>query len=280
MPRRPARGALAWTLLAVAPFVALGPASARGQEPDGILDALLKKVAASAQAFVDNLTNVVAEEQYTQRFRKIAPTRRLKSDFLLVRYPGEERVFLTFRDVLEVDGRPVQDQQARVLKLFTEPFQDAVRRAGEIQRAGSSHSLARARLVDPLGLMAFLQADYQKNFSFKLRGFERSLGPDVRELEMVQVIEPGTSQQPLRGNVWVSLATGQVAKTELRTGIGASMRITTTTFAVDPVLRALVPVEMRDAVPVGADDEFLGVANYRNFRRFQVQAAQELDLPQ
>jgi hypothetical protein len=173
----------------------------------------------------------------------------------------------------------VQDQQARVLKLFTEPYQDAVRRAAEIQRAGAGHSLPRGRLSDPLSLLAFLQEDYQKNFVFKLRGFERSLGADVRELELEQVIEPGTSQLPIRGSVWVSFATGQVAKTELRTGIGSGVRFTTTTFGVDPVLRVLVPIEMRDAVPISADDEFLGVAKYGNFRRFKVQAAQEVELP-
>jgi hypothetical protein len=279
MRHRPARRPLTWTVLVAAAVIARGPSPAHAQDQAETLTLLLKKVAASTQAFVDNLTNVVAEEQYTQRFRKLAPSRRLKSDFLLVRYPGEERVFLTFRDVLEVDGRPVQDQQARVLKLFTEPYQDAVRRASEIQRAGAGHSLPRGRLADPLNLLAFLQEDYQKNFAFKLRGFERSLGADVRELELEQIIEPGTSQQPVRGSVWVSFSTGQVAKTELRTGIGSAVRFTTTTFGVDPVLRVLVPIEMRDAVPVSADDEFLGVAKYGNFRRFQVEAAQEVELP-
>ena len=279
MRHRPARGLLAWTVFVAAAFVSRGAIPAHAQEQAETLALLLKKVGASTQAFVDNLTNVVAEEQYTQRFRKLAPSRRLKSDFLLVRYPGEERVFLTFRDVLEVDGRPVQDQQARVLKLFTEPYQDAVRRAAEIQRAGAGHSLPRGRLSDPLSLLAFLQEDYQKNFVFKLRGFERSLGADVRELELEQVIEPGTSQLPIRGSVWVSFATGQVAKTELRTGIGSGVRFTTTSFGVDPALRVLVPTEMRDAVPISADDEFLGVAKYGNFRRFKVQAAQEVELP-
>jgi hypothetical protein len=280
MQRSPARGPFACTLFAALAVVCLGSTATPAQEPAETLEVLLKKVAASTQLFVDNLTNVVAEEQYTQRFRKIAPSRRLKSDFLLVRYPGEENIFLTFRDVLEVDGRPLQDQQARVLKLFTEPYQDAVRRAGEIQRAGANHSLPRGRLSDPLSLLAFLQEDYQKNFAFKLRGFERSLGADVRELELEQIIEPGTTQPPMRGSVWVSFATGQIAKTEMRTGTGSSVRFTTTTFGVDPVLKVLVPVEMRDAVPVGADDEFLGNAKYGNFRRFQVRAAQEVDLPQ
>src|SRR5688500_7321697 len=73
--------------------------------------ALLERVGNSVQLFVDNFTNVVAEEEYRQQFRQAAPGRRLKSDFLLVGYPGQEKLFLTFRDVLEVDGRRVGDQQ-------------------------------------------------------------------------------------------------------------------------------------------------------------------------
>ena len=40
-----------------------------------------------------------------------------------------------------------------------------------------------------------------------------------------------------------------------------------------------VPLEMRDSVPVGPNDEFQGSARYRNFRRFEVRAEQQVDLP-
>src|SRR5687767_7676263 len=92
-------------------------AALRAQEPSR--DVLLRTTAAYVQRFVDDLANVVAEEELRQEFRLGAPKRRtLRSDFLLVRYPGEERLYLTFRDVLEVDGRPVRDQQERITKLF------------------------------------------------------------------------------------------------------------------------------------------------------------------
>ena|SRR5688572_11408755 len=84
-------------------------AALRAQEPSR--DVLLRITAAYVQRFVDDLTNVVAEEELRQEFRLSAPKRRtLRSDFLLVRYPGEEKLYLTFRDVLEVDGRPLDDE--------------------------------------------------------------------------------------------------------------------------------------------------------------------------
>jgi len=241
---------------------------------------LLGRVGNAVQVFIDNFTNVVAEEEYRQQFRQAAPRRRLKSDFLLVGYPGQEKLFLTFRDVLEVDGRPVRNQQERLTKLFLEPFEDALRRAGDIQREGARHSLDRgARLMDPLQVLSYLQRAYQQNFRFSVAGLDPSLGRGVRELEFEQIVEPGARQIALRGTAWVSESSGRVVKTELREGRAPAVRYTTTRFGLDPVLGIDVPVEMQDAVPLARDDEFQGRATYRNFRRFQVRVDAAIDVP-
>lgn len=242
-------------------------------------DDLMRRVAGSVQRFVDDFTNVVAEEDYEQRFRLEAPQRRLKSDFLLVGYPGQEKVFLTFRDVREVDGRFVRDQQDRLSKLFLEPFADAVRRAGEIEREGVQHSVRNGRLMNPLQVMSYLQAAYQENFTFRPGGLEPGLGAGVRQIDWEQKLPPGARGVPMRGKAWVVEQTGRVVKTELTTGNAPAVRFTTTTFALEPVLGIDVPVEMRDAVPVARTDEFLGTARYSNFRRFQVRTAQDIDVP-
>ena len=128
-------------------------------------------------------------------------------------------------------------------------------------------------------MMTYLQTPYQRNFTFTLRGWEPSLGPDVREIDLTQIVKPGTRQVPIRGKAWVSQASGRVVKTELLAGIGSAVRVTTTTFGQDPGLRIDVPIEMRDTMPITASDEFQAVARYSNFRRFQVRAEQQLDLP-
>jgi hypothetical protein len=269
MKFRVALSVLAVTILADVPVRAQAPAP----------EALLRRLGSYMGGFVDSLTNVVAEEQYLQQFRTAAPRRRLKSDFLLVKYPGEERIFLTFRDVLEVDGRPVRDQQERVMKLFLEPFESAVRRAGDIQLAALKYSIERGRLVDPFEAIAWLQTEYQKNFKFTVRGLEPSLGADVRVIDVERDIPANVSTGALHVRAWVSEASGRVVKTELRVGAGAAVRFTTTTFAFDPTLRIDVPLEMRDQMPTRNNDEFEGVARYSNFRRFQVRAEQEVELP-
>jgi hypothetical protein len=262
------------TLAAVA-WAALVPV--RAQELS--LDVLLQRTAAYVQRFVDELTNVVAEEELRQEFRLSAPRQRtLRSDFLLVRYPGEEKVYLTFRDVLEVDGRPVRDQQERITRLFLEPFKDAVRRAGEIQRDGLRHSAPNGRLADPLSVVAYLQADYHQNFRFAVGRGAPKFGADVRELLLTQIVESGR-QIPIQATAWIAEGSGRVVRTELRTGRAPSIRLTTTTLGFDRALQIDVPIEMRDLVPFGQNDEFKGTAVYRNFRRFQVHAEQELQSP-
>jgi hypothetical protein len=261
--------------VAVLGLSALSPAVAQ-QDPAA---AVRERVATYVQRFVDDLTNVVAEERYVQEFRQAADRRRLRSDFLLVKYPGEERRYQTFRDVLEVDGRPVRDQQTRITQLFLEPFSNAVTRAGEIEAASFRQSLRRGRLADPLQAISRLQAFYQPQLEFSVAPADRRAGPGVIELTFTQITPPGVSLVPLRGKALVEEQTGRVIRTELTVGARANVSVTTTEFGFNAALRIDVPLRMRDQMPASGTDEFTGTAEYTNFRRFQVRAEQEIDVP-
>src|SRR5688572_27360782 len=163
----------------------LASAQAGAQSPSR--DELLRRTGDYLVQFVDGLTNVVAEEEYQQSFQTGPGRRRLKSDFLLVKYPGMEHEFMAFRDVIEVNGKPVTDQQDRLLKLFIEPYKDPVSRASEIANASARHTLDRGRLVNPLFVIAQLQRHYQPRFRFTLQGLAPRLGPDVREVELIEI---------------------------------------------------------------------------------------------
>ena len=244
----------------------LSPSVARAQSPD--IDGLMRRVGTYVQGFVETFSNVVAEERYEQR---VAGRRRqMMSDFLLVAYPGRTERRVTFRDVREVDGQPVTDQPDRIIRLFLNPFESAIARAAEIQREGLRHSLSGGRLVNPLGLLAILQREYQNEFRFTRQGLDRSLGSDIRRIDMIR-LRPSQANQT-RGSAWVSESTGEVIRTELRSG--AAREITTTTFAIDRELRIRVPVEMEDEI-----GSFRGRATYSNFRRFSVRTESTLDAP-
>jgi len=263
--------------LLAAVFVLSVPALTAAQPPPTAL--IRERVADYVQQFVDNLTNVVAEERYLQEFRQATDRRRLRSDFLLVKYPGADRRYQTFRDVLEVDGRPVRDQQARITQLFIEPFASAVKRAGEIEVESFRQSLRRGRLVDPLQAISHLQAFYQSQFEFSVAPADRRAGAGVIELNYRQITPAGSSVIPLRGKALVVEQTGRVIKTVLTAGSGANVRVVTTEFGSNAALRIDVPVRLRDEMPVSGTDMFIGTAEYTNFRRFQVRAEQAIDVP-
>jgi hypothetical protein len=137
-------------LIAVVALVcAAGAARPLGaQTPD--LDTLLDKASDYVAEYERTFVGVVAEETYRQQVRGgragtdlrgfpvEAPAQRrdLKSDVLLVRAPAGDR-WMQFRDVVEVDGKPVRDRDERLTKLFLQPSADAWRQEADIAAASS-----------------------------------------------------------------------------------------------------------------------------------------------
>ena len=245
-------------------------------------DELMMHVADYVHQFVEQFSNVVAEEHYVQEQSTPHRKRELKSDYMLVREPGG-RNWLMFRDVAEVDGKPVREQQDRLTKLFLEPFNDAVARAREITRAADNYNLVYVgNINNPLVAMALLQDDYQSHFHFNLAGMDKKVGPDVRVVHFQERLTPtilranANGDLPARGLAWVEQSTGRVVKTELQLGSTSIPIRITTTFAFDEGLQIDVPVEMREWYPDGVG-ELKGVATYSHFRRFQVKTEEEVE---
>jgi hypothetical protein len=251
-----------------------GPTIQAQETPDAT--ALMRKAGVYVDWFIRRFSNVVCEEDYEQRFSVATRRRMLKSEFMLVAYPGDTRHVMTFRDIREVDGKPVRDQQDRITRLFLEPFNNAVRRAQEIHREGLRHSVDNGRVMDPLTVIGYLQPVYQVGFRISLGGIAKDLGPTIREVSLTPRDGNRSVLKPARA--WVAEDTGAVVKTELRSGFGVRSEITTTTFAMDATLQMPVPVEMRDEVPRGRDD-FIGLAKYSKFRRFTVRTDEAVDVP-
>ena len=136
---------------------------------DNKTEELMAKSAAYVAQFVDQFSNVVAEETLVQETTIPRRKRTMRSDFLLVRYPGDAQ-WQSFRDVAEVDGKPVRDKEERLTKLFLEPASSAVRRARELQEAGTRYNLLDiGSLNNPLMAIAFLQNEYRERFQVQSR---------------------------------------------------------------------------------------------------------------
>jgi hypothetical protein len=244
-------------------------------------DELLTKTSDYVTQFVNQFTNVVAEETLVQETTVPRRKRTMRSDFLLVRYPGDSQ-WQSFRDVAEVDGKPVRDKEERLTRLFLEPASSAIRRARELQEAGARFNLLDiGTLNNPLMVLAFLQDIYRERFRFTVAGLDKKLGPTVRQVQFQEFKVPtlikgnGNQDIPSRGLVWIEEDTGRVVQTELRIGGRTSPISVITFYKFDDQLGINVPVEMRDWYPDGTG-ELRGVASYGRFRRFQVQTSEEV----
>ena len=257
----------------------LTPAVSRSQ--DNKTEGLMAKTAAYVAQFVDQFSNVVAEETLVQETTIPRRKRTIRSDFLLVRYPGDTQ-WQAFRDVAEVDGKAVRDKEDRLTKLFLEPAASAVRRARELQEAGARYNLLDiGSLNNPLTVVAFLQDGYRERFRFNLAGLDKKLGPTVRQVQFQEFKVPslikGNGNQDIlsRGLAWIEEDTGRVVKTELRVGSRSAPISIITEYKFDDELGINVPVAMRDWYPDGTG-EIRGVATYGRFRRFQVKTTEEV----
>jgi len=253
------------------------PAPARSQSVSR--EDLLMRAAVYIAHFVEAFSNVVAEEVLQQEITVPRRKRTLRSDYLFTRFSGDQ-MYTAFRDVFEVDGKPVRDHEERLMKLFLSPSADAYRRASDIQREGARHNLLDiGTLNNPLLAIAFLQDVYQPRFRFTMAGIEKNLGPKVRTVQFQEIKGPtiikGNSNSDVfaRGLAWIEEDTGRVVKTELRFGSTRIPITIVTTFRFDEMLGIDVPMEMRDWYPDGTG-ELRGVATYGRFRRFQVTTAE------
>jgi hypothetical protein len=238
---------------------------------------LLARARAYLQEFVARLANVVAEEHYVQETYAPRRKRHLRSDFLLVKAQESSGGLLTFRDVLEVDGKPVHDRDDRLTKLFLQPAdQRLAARARQINEEGARYNLTDiGTLNNPLTAVAFLQPRYRDHFRFLAGTNDKKVGPTVWTLQFTEFRRPTilktneNGDLPARGNLWVDEDTGRIVKSELRVGATRinTVRITTT-FGFDERLQVHVPIEMREFYP--NDGGTYTIATYSLFRRFDV----------
>ena len=268
------------------------PASA--QQPG--LDEVLARAAAYVTGLHRQLSGVVAEEHYIQDVRaptSVVTTRptgsrrhsELRSDLLLVRPAGADR-WVQFRDVFEVDGRPLHDRSERLLKLFLAPSASTASQLKQIMTESSRFNIGDAlRTVNvPVYALIVLDPMVQSRFRFKR---DQYTSPSVRSAMAVggeawvidyQEVAPqtiirtaGGSDMPSRGRFWIEPSTGRVLATELIV-VDVDIHATIVVgYDAQPPLELLVPVEMRERYNVQRPQStVVGTATYGKFRQFQV----------
>jgi hypothetical protein len=264
------------------------------------LAAVLGRAASYVAEFERQLSGIVGEELYRQQARSLARksgqpgvpiATELKSDLLLVR-TNASLGYVQYRDVFEVDGRPVRDRKERLTLLLsrqTPAGENEVRRILEDNARFNVGDVIRTMNV-PLLALEFLKRENQPRFKFKRvtdtrpQAFAADAVPSAafRLTTEVWVIEYREEDRgtlirtlegkdiPARGRLWIEPDTGRVLMTELLTDNKQLRGTVDVSFQSEALLGLLVPVEMRERYDGKRSGSVIEcVATYSRFRKFR-----------
>jgi hypothetical protein len=260
---------------------------------DATLETVLARAAAYVADYQKRLAAIVSEEHYRQQVIASARPlrtsgrqyRELKSDVLLVK-PGDDDIWLQFRDVFEVDRKPVRDRDQRLYKLFVDANPDRAAQVEIIQNESARYNigpLTRTINIPIMGLL-FFSADSQRLSEYKrIEAGSAKARAALAQLADIWSIEfretrPGTMVRgeggrdlPSHGRAWIDSRTGRILRTEqicVDTFVRAEVDVT---YRAEPGLDVLVPGEMRENyILVQRNTKIVGRATYSRFRQFTV----------
>jgi hypothetical protein len=274
---------------------AMAIAALSAQEPT--LDVVLARAAVYVADYQKRLQGIVAEELYIQNYMSTSRTRRinregrqLRSDVLLVKLADDDW-WMQFRDVFEVDRRPVRDRDQRLYKLFVDAKTDARAQAQTIQNESSRYNLGPVTRTINIPIMAilFFEKVNQPRLDFRLGspGSVKKLAAlaaadDIVTIEFREngprTMVRGANDRdiPSHGRVWIDRTTGRILRTELVTEDTQLRALVDVSYKTAGGLDFLVPGEMREVYIVRQTETRIdGKATYDKFRQFSVSTTEK-----
>ena len=223
-----------------APDAPPAPAAVAPQGSAANVEELVQRASQWVTSYAEELSLVIGVEHYAQYMGEEAFSRaygrQLVSEFALVRVKGD---WLGFRDVYEVDGKPVGDRQDRLKKLFLEAPDAAVTQGRKISDESARYNLGAIQRNFNVPTMAlfFLQSTNVARFKFRKDGEEVIDGHRVWKVRYQETRTPtiirtsSGKDMPLTGTYWIDATAGQVLRTHMEISIEATMS------AADPKAR-------------------------------------------
>jgi len=232
---------------------------------------------------------IVSRERYQQRAQtggKIE-TRDLRSEVALVAI--DDRNWILFRDVYEVDGRAITDRRDRLTQLFLKPAADLGQQAQRILEEGARHNLGPVirTLNTPTQALEFIRSENQSRSSFRLAGRTRIDGVETHDVRFEEQSTPRMIETrdnaAASGRFWVAVGTGAIVKTEVRIQSLGTLATITVNYTKHDKLSLWVPARMIESYEP-ADRSSIsrldvdspirvrvdGVATYSDYRQFSV----------
>lgn len=269
----------------------VSPASAQ----DPTLGAVLARAGAYVVEFQRQLSGIVAEERYVQDVRIVATVgspprlsrgvthRELKSDLLLVKPVGADR-WIQFRDVFEIDGKPVRDRNERLMKLFIEPSASMKKQVERIVDESTRYNIGNMERTVNVPVLALVILDPENQSRFKFKDPDSDARRDsvwviqFQEVERETMIRTSNGRDlPAHGRFWIEPGTGRVLRSELIAEDVLIRGVVDVKYQPEPDIGLLVPVEMRERYEIRKDGARVeGTATYGRFRQFQVKVDEKM----
>jgi hypothetical protein len=194
--------------------------------------------------------------------------------------------WVTFRDVLTVDKRPIRDREERLLKLLQSPQANALAQARRIADESARFNLGRITRTMNVPDMAleYLQPRHAGRIRFEALRNDTIDGEPVMVLRFTESTRPGILRDPrgadvlARGRVWAEPGSGAIVRTELLVQDRSSNGTCTVEFRVDPRLGLRVPIKMTERYSA-TGETIDAVARYSDFRRFTVSTGEKITKP-
>jgi hypothetical protein len=148
--------------------------------------------------------------------------------------PGDD--WSGFRDVHEVDGKPVADRRDRLERLFSLPAKSAIPDARRINDESARYNLGaiQRNFNTPTMALFFLERVNHARFTFKKEGQDRIDGATVWKIRYEGIQSPPQSSgkdMPVSGIMWVDPIDGPVLKTHM--SIETEVHLGTTAENID-----------------------------------------------
>jgi hypothetical protein len=244
---------------------------------------VVRRMAAYVDAYGDKASAVVATERYSQREVNDAAgsnERDLVSDFAIVR--TEERRWVGFRDVLEADGKRIEDRENRLMDLLTSGGFDEARRLTQESARFNVGPVVRDFNV-PTAALFFFTSENLDRFKFKTKG---TGGAGVWAIDFQETHTPTLVRTPegdsirATGTVWVNEADGAIVRTlldlhvinrKLPDAVALTVNVDVKyqrVAALDMWLPAVM-TETYDSKERSVTDRVATRADYSNYRTFQ-----------
>jgi VWFA-related protein len=270
-------------------------------------DALMRRVASYVERYGEQASVLLLVEQYTQRSTSagmaasvrtdprrgpggyaigtspgsLMEERKLVSDVALVRNRAAIGGWLAFRDVVEANGKPVQDRKDRLASLFEQPTPD-LEEAKRITTESARYNIGPVKRTFnvPTATLFFFHPANLSRFKFHDKGHEKIDGIDTAVIEFQETGKPTMIMNssghdvPSSGTLWIDPNDGTVVKTELvisgYAGPRSFLRVGAT-FHREPKVEMWVPSLMEESYGLGSSS-LVGRAIYTEARRFTTAA--------